>query len=133
MKGPTDQQTWLGWEHLILNEHRFRCKWHTKTKDVEQPPFVASEHMYLTHALHSNGNLARHWDAECGQARETLATGTWILSKDGTELAVLTLDYVTRDVPPAIAINRKPVKRQERDPEQFKRVIQLLRNRGTLR
>src|SRR5437773_2589473 len=99
---PNNYQRYLGWEHIDLDAHVFRCRWHTKKLDLEQPPYIASTHKNLGNALRENGNLARNWQKDNGkiEGKQTLATSVWLLSKAEEVCLVLTVDFIPKGVVP---------------------------------
>ncbi len=126
----TEQQIWLGWEHVDRANSLFRCKWHTKKKDKNQPPHIASVHRSLTSALHTNGNTARNWQAEGGEAEESLATGTWILSQGGRPCVVLTVDHIGVEEVRTAPIAEESVKAETGEVGRLGALHDLLRSRG---
>ena len=126
----TLEQRALGWEHLVLKDHVFRCWWHTKRMDDDHPPHVWSIHKSLTNALRANGNLARNWkcEADC-DAQETPATGIWTLTYGKKVCLTLTVDYIPKDTP-GIVVEIKPVGHATGEPGRIEEVYRFLRGRG---
>jgi hypothetical protein len=101
MRKSTQQQIWLGWEDVDLTTKHFLCM----CQVGNQKPICLSAHNALTYALIRNGNQARDWKADGGEAEEqTYGKAKWRLMVNG-QLVRLFVDHIDRDAPSPMSVD----------------------------
>ena len=126
------EQRLMGWEHLVWTNTHYLCKWHTKNDDKEEPAFLASLHGAFSSAGHANETCARLWKQQGPDYDyvQTLVRGTWELSKNGEVIVCLSLDYITKDTPLNLTLEKASKEGENERRKRFNGLLDFLRQRG---